>query len=183
VVLAVVYVITRLVFAVVTVAARYEVSKDAGLLVLGHGNAVLRRQVKRVWYEPADRIWLSALACLLPRRRWAQVFGVTPETLLRWHRRLVTGRWIYPRSVALGRLSTSVSVTRLVVAMARQDHGWGIAAFRVNWPGSVTRSRVRLCGRSSRRPGLIPRHSAVARPGVGSCLPRLTGSSLVISCV
>jgi transposase len=117
--------ITRLVLAVVTVVARHEVSKDAELLVLRHENAVLRRQVKRMRYEPADRIWLSALARLLPRRRWAQVFGVTPETLLRWHRRLVTRRWTYPRSAAPGQPSTSVSVTRLVVAMARQNHGWG----------------------------------------------------------
>jgi putative transposase len=93
VVLAVVYMITRLVLAVVAVVARHEVSKDAELLVLRHENAVLRRRVKRVRYEPTDRIWLSALARLLPRRRWAQVFGVTPETLSRWHRRLVTRRW------------------------------------------------------------------------------------------
>jgi hypothetical protein len=84
--------ITRLVLAAVMVVVRREVSKDVELLVLRHENAVLRRQVKRVRYRPADRIWLSALARLLPRRRWAQVFGVTPETLLRWHRRLVAWR-------------------------------------------------------------------------------------------
>jgi hypothetical protein len=117
--------ITRLVLAVVTILVRRKVSKDAELLVLRHENAVLRRQVKRVRYQPADRIWLSALARLIPRRRWAQVFNVSPDTLLRWHRRLVVWRWTYPRSTAPGRLSTPVSVTRLVVAMARQNPGWG----------------------------------------------------------
>jgi putative transposase len=66
VVFAVVYMIARLVLAVVTVVARREVSKDAELLVLRHENAVLRRQVKGMRYEPAERIWLSALARLLP---------------------------------------------------------------------------------------------------------------------
>ena len=118
--LALVHMITRLVL--VTVLARREVSKDIELLVLRHENAVLRRHVKRVRYQPADRIWLSALARLIPGHRWSQVFNVSPDTLLRWHRRLVAWRWTYPRSRAPGRPSTPVSVARLVVAMARRGH-------------------------------------------------------------
>ena len=36
----------------------------------------------QVRYEPADPVWLSALARLLPRRRWTGIFPVTPATLL-----------------------------------------------------------------------------------------------------
>jgi hypothetical protein len=57
------------------------VSKDAELLVLRHENAVLRRQIGRVPYQPGDRLWLAALS---------EVFAVTPATPLAWHRRLVT---------------------------------------------------------------------------------------------
>jgi putative transposase len=78
-----------------------------------------------VRYQRADRVWLSALARLIPRCRWDQVFGVTPDTLLRWHRWLVSWRWTYPRQAHAGRPSTPVSVSRLVVAMARQNPGWG----------------------------------------------------------
>ena len=119
------YMIARFVLAVATVLMRRDVSKDVELLVLRHENAVLRRQVKRVRYEPADRMWLAALSRLIHRRCWAQVFGVSPDTLLRWHRRLVAWRWTYPRQAAPGRPSTPTPIWRLVVTMARQNPRWG----------------------------------------------------------
>jgi hypothetical protein len=51
------------------VLVRQDLSKDAELLVLRHENAVVRRQIARVPYTPADRAWLAALSRLLPRRR------------------------------------------------------------------------------------------------------------------
>ena len=74
---------------------RHEASKDAELLLVRHENAVLRRQVGRVRYEPGDRLWLAALSRLVPRRRWGEVFAVTPATLLAWHRRLAARKWDY----------------------------------------------------------------------------------------
>lgn len=91
------------------------------MLVLRRENALLRRQVKRVRYEPADRVWPAALSRLIPRRRWAQVFGVSPDTLVRWRRRLVAWRWRHPRRAARAdRLRRSAGWW-----MARQNPGWG----------------------------------------------------------
>jgi putative transposase len=119
------YMIARFVLEVAAVLMRREVSKDVELLVLRHENAVLRRQVKRVRYEAADRVWLAALSRLIPRHSWPQVFGVSPDTLLRWHRRLVAWRWTYPRGATSGRPSTPAPIRRLVVSMARQNPRWG----------------------------------------------------------
>ena len=60
-----IYVIVRRLFAVLVVMMRSDASKDAGLLVLRHENAVLRRQMPRLRYEPADRVWLAALSRLV----------------------------------------------------------------------------------------------------------------------
>ena len=60
------------------VLPRREVSKDAELLVLRHQNAVLRRQIGRVRYQPGDRLWLAAPVPADPRRRWGEVLAVTP---------------------------------------------------------------------------------------------------------
>jgi hypothetical protein len=83
VLLKIVYLLGRRVLGLaVLVAFRRDLTKDAELLAFRHENAVLRRQVKRIRYEPADRVWFAALAQLIPRGRWAGVFPVTPATLL-----------------------------------------------------------------------------------------------------
>lgn len=46
-------------------------SKDAELLVLRHENAVLRRQISQVRYQPADRLWLAGtIVYSSPARSW-----------------------------------------------------------------------------------------------------------------
>jgi putative transposase len=107
------------------VLARRQVSKDAELLVLRHENVVLRRQVSRVRYQPADRLWLVALSRLIPRRRWGEVFAVTPATLLAWHRRLVARKWNYTSRRRPGRPSTAAAIRKLVIRMATDNPAWG----------------------------------------------------------
>jgi transposase len=99
--------------------------KGAELLVLRHENAVLRRQVARVRYTLADRVWLAALSRLLSRRRWAEVFSVTPATILAWHRRLVSRKWDYTARRRPGRPPTAAAIKELVVRMAAENPTWG----------------------------------------------------------
>jgi hypothetical protein len=63
-------------------------AKDVEIAVLRHQLMVVRRQVARPRYTPADRLVPAVSAGLLPRERWSALL-VTPATLLRWHRELV----------------------------------------------------------------------------------------------
>ncbi len=77
-------------------AERNESVADLEVIVLRHRLTVLRRQVKRPVYRSSDRAFLTALSGILPRASW-NVFLVRPETLLRWHRKLVARKWTSPR--------------------------------------------------------------------------------------
>jgi putative transposase len=82
VLLKIVYLLVRRLLSLAVLVFRGDRAKHAQLLILRHENAVLRRHVGRVRYEPADRVWLAALDRLIPRTRWSDAFPVTPATLL-----------------------------------------------------------------------------------------------------
>src|SRR5882672_6556651 len=121
----VVYLLARCLLGCLMVLAQRGASKDAELLVLRHENAVLRRQIGRVRYQPADRLWLAALSRLVPRRRRGEVFPVTPATLLAWHRRLVARKSDYASRRRPGRPSTAAAIRKLVIRIATENPGWG----------------------------------------------------------
>jgi hypothetical protein len=123
---------------------RREASTAAELPVLRHENAVLRRNVARVRYEPADRLWFAALSGLLPRSCWGQVVPVTPATILRWHPRLVARRWDDTSHRRPGRPPTAASVRKLVISMATENPLWGPRRIQ----GELTRLGHRIGGLS-----------------------------------
>jgi putative transposase len=102
---------------------RGDAAKDLEILVLRHQLVVLRRQTPRPKLEPADRALLAAVSRVLPRSRWS-CFLVRPETLLRWHRRLVAGAWTSPHRLT-ERPALNPEVQQLIVRLARENPTWG----------------------------------------------------------
>jgi putative transposase len=125
VLLKIVYLLVSRILGLAVLVFRTDLAKDAELLALRDENAVLRRHVGRVRYEPADRVWLAALARLIPRRRWIEVFAVTPATLLAWHRRLPAKKYDTSKQRKPGRPPTVPGIARLIVRLAKGNPLWG----------------------------------------------------------
>ena len=105
------YLIFVQVLGLVLLLGRTSVAKDVELLVLRHEVAVLRRANPRPRLEWADRAVFAALVRLLPRSLRAHRL-VTPDTILRWHRRLVRRRWTYPNRTGRPPIETSVRTVK-----------------------------------------------------------------------
>jgi hypothetical protein len=133
-------------------------AKDVEIAVLRHPLPVLRRQVARPRYTPADRMILATLAKLLPRDRWP-IFLVTPSALFRWHRELIRRRWTYPAN-GRSRRGLGPDVVDLVVRLARDNPRWGyvrIVGERRKLGVRVSATSVRTILRRHRL-GPAPRH-------------------------
>ncbi len=97
--------------------------KDLQIIVLRHENAVLRRQVGRPALDEEDRTLLGAIAAALPKAL-RQGWIVTPETLLRWHRKRIARHWTQPRARRAGR-PISAELRQLIVRLAQENPTWG----------------------------------------------------------
>ncbi|MGI9610899.1 MAG: helix-turn-helix domain-containing protein [Acidimicrobiia bacterium] len=119
----------RILYRFLTSLARLAVrsgrSEDLEIIVLRHENALLRRQVGRPALSDTDRTLLGSIAAALPkamRRGWI----VTPETLLRWHRKRIAKHWTQPpQQRQQGRPPTSIKVRELIVRLATENPTWG----------------------------------------------------------
>lgn len=104
-------------------------AKDIEILVLRHQLEVLHRKRGKPRLRPQDRLILTALSRLLPRNRW-RCFLVRPETVLAWHRQLVTGKARRWGRKSPGRPKTPAETRELVVRLAKENPRWGYMRIR-----------------------------------------------------
>ena len=106
---------------------RSRAALPAEILVLRHEVALLRRTGAKPKADWSDRAILAALTRLLPT--WLRDHRlVTPETLLRWHRRLVAKKWTNPNTPDRPPLTPETAA--LIEQLATENPSWGYVRIR-----------------------------------------------------
>jgi len=96
-------------------------------------NRILRaeRGRRRLRLTDDQRRRLAVKGKALDPRRLGDIAGiVTPDTILRWYRRLVAKRYAGPKKRARGRPSTKPDIAALVVRLANENPTWGSTRIR-----------------------------------------------------
>jgi putative transposase len=133
--------------------------------VLRHEVAVLRRTHPRPRLDRADRAVLAALTQLLPARLPMHRL-VTPGTVLRWHRRLVTRKRTCPHRT--GPPPVSAETAALIDRLATENHGRGDNRIQGELlkPGHrVSASTIRRVLKTPRIPPAPKRHTGISWRG------------------
>ena len=100
--------------------------QQAAVAYLIEENRIMRGRVRgRIRLTDEERHRLARLGHRLGRRRLHDVATiVTPDTILRWHRRLIARKWTYAKRRG-GRPGVLAEIRRLVVRMAEDNPTWG----------------------------------------------------------
>src|SRR6201987_207450 len=85
-----------------------------------------RLRKRRIRFTDAERALLASKAKAVGRKVLLELDTiVSPDTLLRWHRRLVAQKWNFVHRRGPGRPRIMREIAELIVRMALDNPGWG----------------------------------------------------------
>jgi len=85
-----------------------------------------RLRGKRIRFTDEERALLARKAKAVGRKALLELDTiVSPDTLMRWHRRLVAQKWDFSRRRGPGRPGIMREISQLIVRMAVDNPGWG----------------------------------------------------------
>src|SRR4030088_2399725 len=85
-----------------------------------------RLRGKRIRFTDAERALLARKAKAVGRKALLELDTlVSPDTLMRWHRRLLAEKWNFAHRRGPGRPGVMREIVKLMVRMAQENPGWG----------------------------------------------------------
>ena len=89
---------------------------------------------KRIRFTDPERVLLARKAKAVGRKALLALDTVvSPDTLMRWHRRLIAQKWDFSQRRNPGRPGVMREISQLIVRMAQENPGWGYTQFKGRW--------------------------------------------------
>jgi hypothetical protein len=120
-------------FLILIVAGWLQRRRDEHIAYLLAENAVYKEHFvgKRLRLTDAQRRKLAVKGKAVGRKELARIATIgTPDTILRWYRRLVAKKYDGSSKRGPGRPRIQVDVAALIVRMANENSGWGYTRIR-----------------------------------------------------
>ena len=114
-------------FLLIAVAGWMNQEQQHAIAYLREENRILRAHLgpRRLRFTDEQRRSLAAVARLVGRKVLADIATViTPDTLLRWHRKLIANKYDGSASRRPGRPATGTELEALIVRMATENRTW-----------------------------------------------------------
>lgn len=151
---------------VIATAGWISREQDAVIEYLREENRVLKQQLggRRLRLTAAKRRRLAAKGKVLGYRVLSEIVTiVTPDTIFRWHRRLIAKKWDYSaKRRDAGRPPVMKEIADLTVRIAREAPSWVTRESKVPWPIWATGLPARPWQRSSSSTESILRQSVAS---------------------
>jgi len=120
-------------FLLMTVAGWVNRKQQDAIEYLKEENRVLREHLgsRRIRFSNEQRRRLAAKAKALGKEGLKEIAGlVTPDTLLRWYRKLIAEKYDGSQHRGPGRPRVAETIRELVLRMARENSSWGYTRIR-----------------------------------------------------
>ncbi|MHB9071847.1 MAG: IS3 family transposase [Sedimentisphaerales bacterium] len=91
-------------------------------------NAILKNKLgkKRIILTDQQRITLAVLAKKIGRKGLSEICSVfSPDTLLKWHRKLIAQKYDGSKNRKFGRPQISDELRNIIIKVAKANRGWG----------------------------------------------------------
>ncbi len=112
----------------VTMAGWVNRNQQDVITYIQEENRILKSKLKgkRIRFTDDERRRLAVKGKALGRKVLREVGSiVTPDTILRWHKRLIAQKWDYSERRGPGRPRVKDEIAQLTVRLAKENPGWG----------------------------------------------------------
>ena len=117
----------------VTMAGWVNRNQQDVITYIQEENRILKSKLKgkRIRFTDDERRRLAVKGKALGRKVLREVGSiVTPDTILRWHKRLIAQKWDYSMARGPGRPRVKNEIAQLTVRLAKENPGWGYSTIR-----------------------------------------------------